>query len=733
MPAPSCEFSTHCRRVFSLSLALLLVGCGGGGGSPAPPATFTIGGAVTGLTGTVVLQDNGGDNLAVAADGSFTFARAIAQGSAYSVTVLTQPTGQTCAVTSGSGTANANVAGVGVACTTNQYTIGGTATGLIRPLVLQDNLGDDLTVAADGSFVFAGTIAAGGTYSVTVLTPPAGELCTTSSDSGTANGNVTNIAVDCTVDADAFFIPFKATGQVSSNIYVGGYPPPTNGTNGLMVVASDAIGAAPTFISHDITLTLGVPHQFTLDQNGSITSVRPSSLVYLTRGATAGDHIWSVDLSAGSSLTPRQVGNFGGSFINTPSCDYDEGFRNLTDPTSAFFILRLPTDTTNFCGGGAASFNDVVIHLSDSATTTPLPVPYLGAGPLMLYAPSGALSGIVATDASQNLLFYPDETFTNPRVLMTGVFGISAYQDPPVSQASMVSSSPGFALIMVAAPDLSETVYRVDYTGAISSALYTFRTYPFNSAEDASNVYFVDSPTSLADLTVRIVQIPKDGSSAGQVIYSEVEAGSGAPQPYLIGSTGTDLVWIREPTFGSTTIVGPGAVQALGLGSGAGPRTIGAVPTSFSAFLSDNNIYVSATTASSDANYGPENSSEILRLDGSVVQAMTVETAFPSPWFPLQVRGITDPGGLGGGSVYDLDPANPAAALPPQVTLPDGSSMTLPTMTVTFSLWDVAGALANGSSAYQMETVGLVYDKSKHEVAAIILPYTNVAPVSAGN
>ena len=34
---------------------------------------FTIGGTITGLSGTVVLQDNGGDNLTLTADGTFTF------------------------------------------------------------------------------------------------------------------------------------------------------------------------------------------------------------------------------------------------------------------------------------------------------------------------------------------------------------------------------------------------------------------------------------------------------------------------------------------------------------------------------------------------------------------------------------------------------------------------------------------------------------------------------------
>ena len=44
------------------------------------PTSFSVGGTVSGLSGTVVLQDNGGDNLSVSASGSFTFATTVASG-----------------------------------------------------------------------------------------------------------------------------------------------------------------------------------------------------------------------------------------------------------------------------------------------------------------------------------------------------------------------------------------------------------------------------------------------------------------------------------------------------------------------------------------------------------------------------------------------------------------------------------------------------------------------------
>jgi hypothetical protein len=80
---------------------------------------FTLGGTVSGLLGTVVLQLNGTD-LSINANGAFTFASLVAEGAPYNVTVLTQPASQTCTVTNGSGIMGAsNVTNVGVTCSTN--------------------------------------------------------------------------------------------------------------------------------------------------------------------------------------------------------------------------------------------------------------------------------------------------------------------------------------------------------------------------------------------------------------------------------------------------------------------------------------------------------------------------------------------------------------------------------------------------------------------------------------
>lgn len=107
------------------SCLLLLAACGGSGGDGngggSNTETYTVSASVTGLTGTgLVLQNNGGDNLATSNNASVTFAIKLPDGAAYSVTVLTQPINpaQTCAVTNGNGTvAGANVTTPVVTCT----------------------------------------------------------------------------------------------------------------------------------------------------------------------------------------------------------------------------------------------------------------------------------------------------------------------------------------------------------------------------------------------------------------------------------------------------------------------------------------------------------------------------------------------------------------------------------------------------------------------------------------
>jgi hypothetical protein len=162
--------------------------------------SYTIGGTVSGLVGSLVLQDNYGDNLTVTANGTFTFATKVASGNPYSVTVLNQPAGQTCTASISAGTVSgANITSVSLACAIKSYTVGGSVSGLIGSVVLQDNNGDNLTVGVNGTFTFVNQLANDSPYSVTVLTNPSNQSCSVVSGTGIiALANVSNVAVTCT-------------------------------------------------------------------------------------------------------------------------------------------------------------------------------------------------------------------------------------------------------------------------------------------------------------------------------------------------------------------------------------------------------------------------------------------------------------------------------------------------------------------------------------------------------
>lgn len=103
-----------CAGVLAASLMAAVVACGGGDDDSS--ATYTVGGTVTGSVGPVVLQLNGGNDLTLAAPGSFSFPTGLPSGANYAVSVNAA---QNCSVANGSGTmGGGNVTNVTITCST---------------------------------------------------------------------------------------------------------------------------------------------------------------------------------------------------------------------------------------------------------------------------------------------------------------------------------------------------------------------------------------------------------------------------------------------------------------------------------------------------------------------------------------------------------------------------------------------------------------------------------------
>ncbi|MDF2694492.1 MAG: hypothetical protein K0S65_2875, partial [Labilithrix sp.] len=277
--------------------------------------TYAVAGTVSGLAGAgLVLQNNAGDNLAIAANGAFEFKTKVASGAGYLVSVLTNPTNksQTCTVANGTGTmTGARVSNVAVTCVTNKYTVGGNVAGLAagNSVVLRNNAGDDLTVAANGAFAFATSLESGSSFAVTVRTNPTtpNQTCTVTGGTGSvAAGNVVSVSVNCTTNtytAGGTVSGLGGTGLVLQNnagsdlpINANGsfaFPPQTDGSAYAVTVKTQ-----PTAKSQTCTVTRGtgnvaganvttiavacVTNKFTI--SGTITGLTAAGLVLTNNG-----------------------------------------------------------------------------------------------------------------------------------------------------------------------------------------------------------------------------------------------------------------------------------------------------------------------------------------------------------------------------------------------------------------------------------------------------------------
>ncbi|HKX46780.1 MAG TPA: hypothetical protein VJP77_08760, partial [Planctomycetota bacterium] len=302
---------------------------------------LTIGGTISGLTGTgLVLQVNGGDDLAVAGNGAYQFATPLQDGSAYTVTVLTHPTDQLCTLSNASGTlAGSNVANVNGACV-EAYPVAGTANGVGGPgLVLQLNGGDDLAVAADGPFVFATPVPVGMPYAVTVLTPPTGQVASLVHPSGTlAAPGASDVEVWC--GATLFGIGGTVTGLTAPSVELA-----LNGGDQALVVNADGPFTFPTQLADGTPYSITVATQptgehalvvagegpvdavDTADNTNAVVHVLdtlfegvPTVLVGLDDSLPARPHAIDTGTAAPTALL---ADNFGGR-TDVRALDYDE-------------------------------------------------------------------------------------------------------------------------------------------------------------------------------------------------------------------------------------------------------------------------------------------------------------------------------------------------------------------------------------------------------------------------
>ena len=526
----------------------------------ASSGTFTIGGTLSGLNAglAVTLLDNGSDSLTVTANGAFTFKTKLATGAAYKVTVGTQPTGETCTVTNGSGTVgSANVTNVAVACSAAKtFTIGGTVNGLNAgtSVTLLDNGGDSLTVTANGAFTFKTALATGAAYSVTVGTQPTGETCTVSNGSGTVgSANVTNVAVACSssTGGGAYWIPYSA-------FPTPGLTPP--GQNGLFLIPSDKLSSspAPTWVTTDTTQLLGIGTKITV--SGGVATYLPQVMMYADTDSTGTTRIFGLTLAGtGTVPTPTQISN-----VALPSgqqiCSAGGSAEtDVTQPTTLFAVLEVGTLAQ--CGSGGGTFE--VVHYTDAKTTAPVVVSISTTLINSVYQ-NGKLVGLLLLNGSA-LDLYANDTFTSPVQKITGLTTAN-YVAGVLNEATLSTTAVYYQVSTTTANEL----YRIDGSTLAATLVQNIGTgsisYPV--VQDDTNLYYnVLTPGASNTETATITQVAIAGGTP-KVLYAspsfEVLVGTLVDGYQLVGSNDSIVVFefssspytsgIQDPTKSTATL-----------------------------------------------------------------------------------------------------------------------------------------------------------------------------------
>lgn len=291
-------------------VSVILAACGGGSGGSSnnAPAQYTIGGTVTGLSSfkSLTLQNNGTGDLAISADGTFSFANPVNTGSAYSVSVSSQPIGMQCVVSNASGNATANVTNIAIACSntpgkfvyvTNLYS--SRVSGFFL-----NNTSGNLTTISGSPFTTA-------SRPISVATHNSGKfLYVAHSD---ANTPLSAYTIDATTGAMSLLATYDNGGAAN---YVTLEP------QGRFLYLADSTGYVVAYAINQTTGTLTFVGSYTAGASPTAVTIDPSSkyIYALNQGSISA---YSINANTGA-LT----------FISSYATG--SGWSLTTDPTGTF-------------------------------------------------------------------------------------------------------------------------------------------------------------------------------------------------------------------------------------------------------------------------------------------------------------------------------------------------------------------------------------------------------------
>ena len=414
-----------------LGTAALLSSCVFGGG-------YTVGGTVTGLTGSgLVLQNSSGKYLSVLASGSFTFKSSLDNGATYSVTVRTQPSKptQTCTVSNATGTIDkADVTNVLVNCshaqhfayvanqtanTLSAYTI--DSTGALTamngsPFTSSGQAPIALTVDPDGTYLYVADKSSNtvSVYAIdqTIDTTTSGTLTATGDPIATGSGPMA-IAIDpsntymyvANVNdntVSAYSLSAGTATQIIGSPYTVGREPSSLKTN-----------SAGTFL-YVTNFTDGTVSALAIDRTTGQLSVVSGQPYGAGKGAlsvaldSTGQFLYSAN-DTGATISAYTIASTTGQLTATTSSPLATGSQPqalAADPSGKYiYAANVPSNNTIATYGITASAGDLTLVSTVGSGTLPVSLAVDSTGTFVYAAnyTSGTVS-VYSVDAASGAL-----------------------------------------------------------------------------------------------------------------------------------------------------------------------------------------------------------------------------------------------------------------------------------------------------------------------------------------
>ncbi len=346
-PAQTCTVSNNQNILQGGNITNVQVQCGS--------TSYPVSGTVTGLVGQgFTLQINGGSELLVGTNGAIAFP-AMADGSAYNVQVLSQPTlpTQVCGVVNNKGTiSGAAVSDVQVICSVQAYQISGYIAGLSGGTVtlVNNENNDEIMNVGNGFFNFARLIPDGSAYSVAVKNQPLSPLqfCSVLNSTGViSGGSVGNIFGYCQI---AYQVGGTVTGLAGQGLalQINGTEIKTIATNGSYNFTYGLPGAA-TYSVQVLNNPKGLS-QTCVVTNGFGTM--PSSAVSNVNISCTTDYFSVTGTVRGLTGNGLTLQNNGGNDIvlNTTGADINFTFPTQIDGSGySITVLNQPASPPQNC------------------------------------------------------------------------------------------------------------------------------------------------------------------------------------------------------------------------------------------------------------------------------------------------------------------------------------------------------------------------------------------------